>query len=201
MTCSSSITSVSSSWGYTRILSEKNRITFFGRTYIARLSIAKLRVVPIHRYRHYPNAQVYNLDIVKPGTPNPVVKDYKPALRDGQKLQSSFIEYDIRKPIENLPFAPTEDDVIFNFAAEELKKVTGLTQFVPDIHNWVIMPMARAAMLLGSPMGICPAREKKLQISTNICGEKLKNCGYQFKWSFEEALADWFEDNDRQGLK
>ena len=25
--------------------------------------------------------------------------------------------------------------------------------------------------------------------------------GYQFKWSFEEALADWFEDNDRQGLK
>ncbi len=268
----------------------------------------------------YPNAQVYNLDIVKPGTPNPVVKDYKPALKEGQKLQSTFIEYDIRKPIENLPFTPTEDDVIFNFAAEELKKettlptpntaygisklvaekihekwqngdaanrqltivrpgvvfgkgengnftrlywairghkfaypgrkdtikaciyvkelvrfmlyrlehhehgvelynccfepaytiqhiveamkkVTGLTQFVPDIPNWVIMPMARMAMLLGSPMGICPARVKKLQISTNICGEKLKNCGYQFKWSFEEALKDWFEDNDRKGLK
>ena len=122
-------------------------------------------------------------------------------MRDGQKLQSSFIEYDIRKPIENLPFTPTEDDVIFKFAAEELKKVTGLTQLVPDIPNWVIMPMARAAMLLGSPMGICPARVKKLQIPTNICGEKLKNCGYQFKWSFEEALADWFEDNDRKGLK
>ena len=84
---------------------------------------------------------------------------------------------------------------------EAMKKVTGLTQFVPDIPNWVIMPMARVAMLLGSPMGICPARVKKLQISTNICGEKLKNCGYQCKWSFEEALADWFEDNDRQGLK
>ena len=81
------------------------------------VTIAKLRVVPIHRYRRYPNAQVYNLDIVKPGTPNPVVKDYKPALRDGQKLLSTFIEYDIRKPIENLPFSPTEDDVIFNFAA------------------------------------------------------------------------------------
>lgn len=84
---------------------------------------------------------------------------------------------------------------------EAMKKATGLTQFVLDIPNWVIMPMARAAMLLGSPMGICPARVKKLQISTNICGEKLKNCGYQFKWSFEEALADWFEDNDRKGLK
>ena len=84
---------------------------------------------------------------------------------------------------------------------EAMKKVTGLTQFVPDIPNWVIMRMARMAMLLGSPMGICPARVKKLQISTNICGEKLKNCGYQFKWSFEEALADWFEDNDRKYLK
>ena len=327
-----------------------------------------------------PEAQVYNLDIVKPGTPNPVVKDYKPALREGQTLQSTYVEHDIRKPIENLPFTPTPDDIIFNFAAvhrtpghedieyfetnirgaenvcafaekwgikkivftssiapygaaeqlkkettlptpntaygisklvaekihekwqaggnmevkgEErrmknqndrqllivrpgvvfgkgengnftrlywairghkfaypgrkdtikaciyvkelvrfmlyrldhhehgvelynccfkpaytiqhivvaMKKVTGLTQFVPDIPNWVIMPMARMAMLLGSPMGICPARVKKLQISTNICGEKLKNCGYQFKWTFEEALADWFEDNDRQGLK
>ena len=161
---------------------------------------------------------------------------------------TSTVSYDIRKPIENLPFTPTEDDVIFNFAAvhrtpghedheyfetnirgaenvvafaekwnikkivftssiapygaaEELKKITGLSQFIPDIPNWVIMPMARAAMLLGSPMGICPARVKKLQISTNICGEKLKNCGYQFKWSFEEALADWFEDNDRKYLK
>jgi len=42
---------------------------------------------------------------------------------------------------------------------------------------------------------------KNLQISTNICGEKLKNSGYKFKWSFEEALADWFEDNDRKYLK
>ena len=40
---------------------------------------------------------------------------------------------------------------------EAMKKVTSLTQFVPDIPNWVIMPMARASMLLGSPMGICPA--------------------------------------------
>ncbi len=83
---------------------------------------------------------------------------------------------------------------------EAMKRVTGLTQWVPDVPNWVIMPMARAAMLLGSPMGICPARVKKLQISTNICGEKLKNCGYQFRWTFEEALADWLRDNEGRGL-
>ena len=82
-----------------------------------------------------------------------------------------------------------------------MKKVTGLTQFVPDIPNWVIMPAATVIGAMGAPMGICPARVKKLQISTNICGEKLKNCGYQFKWSFEEALADWYEDNDRKELK
>ena len=84
---------------------------------------------------------------------------------------------------------------------EAMKRVTGLTQWVQDVPNWVIMPMARLAMLMGSPMGICPARVKKLQISTNICGEKLKNCGYEFKWSFEEALADWFQDNDGKYLK
>ena len=32
---------------------------------------------------------------------------------------------------------------------EAMKKVTGLTQFVPDIPNWVIMPMARMVMILG----------------------------------------------------
>lgn len=315
---------------------------------------------------HYPDAQVWNLDIVKPGIPNPVVKDYKPALREGQTLQSTYVECDIRKPIGDLPFTPTEDDIIFNFAAvhrtpghedheyfetnirgaenvcafaekwgirkmvftssiapygaaEELKeettlptpntpygisklvaekihqawqnggkdrhltivrpgvvfgkgengnftrlywairghkfaypgrkdtikaciyvkelvrfilwnvterkslfeiynccfepaytiehivqamkKVTGLTQFVPDIPNWIIMPTATIIGALGAPMGICPARVKKLQISTNICGKKLVGCGYKFQWSFEETLEDWFEDNDRKGLK
>lgn len=300
---------------------------------------------------------------MKPGTPNPVVKDYKPALRDGQKLQSTFIEYDIRKPIENLPFTPTEDDVIFNFVAvhrtpghedheyfetnilgaenvaafaekygirrivftssiapygaaedekfettlptpntaygisklvaekihmiwqakdasnrqlticrpgvvfgkgengnftrlywairghkmaypsrkdtikaciyvkelvrfmmyrveehphgvelynccyepaytiqhicETMKQVTGLKTWIPDIPNWIIMPTAAVIGALGAPMGICPARVRKLQISTNICGAKLKNSGYKFKWTFEQALDDWFEDNDR----
>ncbi len=81
-----------------------------------------------------------------------------------------------------------------------MKKVTGLTQFVPDIPNWLIMPAASVIGALGAPMGICPARVKKLQISTNICGKKLASCGYKFNWTFEEALEDWFEDNDRKGL-
>ena len=324
----------------------------------------------------HPNAKVWNLDIVKPGTPNPVVKNYKPAVRDGEKLGSTFVECDVRKPIGELPFIPTPEDVIFNFAAvhrtpghedieyfetnirgaenvcafaekygiknmvftssiapygaseqsktedtlptpntpygisklvaekihiawqangrcktadgrvtnerkltivrpgvvfgrgengnfsrlywgirkhtfaypgrkdtikacvyvkelvrfilwnaEEqktpydiynctfepaytieqivtaMKKVTGLKQSVPYIPNNIIMPMAACAKMVGSPMGICPARVKKLQISTNICGKKMASSGYQFKWTFEEALKDWYLDNNKMCLE
>lgn len=318
-------------------------------------------------FEMYPTANIYNLDIVKPGTPNPVVKNYESALRDGEKLCSIFVKYDIRKPIKDLPFIPTSEDIIFNFAAvhrtpghsdyeyfetnirgaenvvafaekhginkiiftssiapygaaeqlkEEttlpmpntaygisklvaekihiawqngdarkrqltivrpgvvfgkgengnftrlywgirrhtfaypgrkdtvkaciyvkelvrfmmyrlnhhecgveiynctfepaytieqivtvMKKVTGLTQTVPYMPNILIMLVATIAKCMGSPMGICPARVKKLQISTNICGKKLAASGYKFKYSFEEALTDWFKDNDSQGLK
>ena len=288
----------------------------------------------------HPEAKVWNLDIVKPGTPNPVVKNYKPAVRDGEQLGSTYIECDIRKPIGELPFTPTAEDVIFNFAAvhrtpghedieyfetnirgaenvcafaekygiknmvftssiapygaseqlktentlptpntaygisklvaekihmawqkggegrkltivrpgvvfgrgengnfsracvyvkelvrfilwnveerktafdifnctfepaytieqivKAMKRVTDLSQSVPYIPNSIIMPMAACAKMVGSPMGICPARVKKLQISTNICGKKMASSGYKFKWTFEEALADWYEDN------
>lgn len=314
----------------------------------------------------HPDAKVWNLDIVKPGTPNPVVKNYKPAVREGEKLESTWVECDVRKPIENLPFEPTPEDVIFNFAAvhrtpghedieyfetnirgaenvcafaekygirrmvftssiapygaseqlkeettlptpntpygisklvaekihmvwqkggegrkltivrpgvvfgkgengnfsrlywgirkhtfaypgrkdtikacvyvkelvrfilwnvEErkppfdiynctfepaytieqivvaMKKVTGLTQWVPYIPNALIMPAAVGAQMVGNPMGICPARVRKLQISTNICGKKMKESGYQFKYTFEEALKDWFADNNNLFLE
>ena len=55
--------------------------------------------------------------------------------------------------------------------------------------------------MVGSPMGICPARVKKLQISTNICGKKMASSGYQMKWTFEEALANWYADNKQQCLE
>ena len=314
----------------------------------------------------HPGIKVWNLDIVKPGTPNPVVKNYKPAVREGETLGSTYVACDVRKPIGELPFTPTPEDVIFNFAAvhrtpghedieyfetniqgaenvcafaekygirqivftssiapygasEQLKtestlptpntpygisklvaekihmawqnggegrkltivrpgvvlgkgengnfsrlywgirkhtfaypgrkdtikaciyvkelvrfilwnvekrltpfdifnctfepaytieqivtamkNVTGLPQAVPYIPNIVIMPLAGLAKIVGSPMGICPARVKKLQISTNICGKKMANSGYLFKYTFEEALADWYNDNRNMYLE
>lgn len=315
---------------------------------------------------YYPDACVYNLDIVIPGTPNPVVNNYKPAVKKGKTLQSEFVYCDVRRPLENLPFTPTPNDVIFNLAAvhrtpghpdreyfetnirgaenvcsfaekygikkivfsssiapygaaEELKKettlpipntpygisklvaekvhqtwlagapdrqltivrpgvvfgrgengnftrlywsirkhtfaypgrkdtikaciyvkelvrfilwnveqrqtpfeiynctfepaytieqivntmkrVTELTQVVPYIPNSLIIPMAVCAQAVGSPMGICPARVRKLQISTNICGKKLAQSGYKFKWTFEESIRDWYKDNNNQCLQ
>ena len=84
---------------------------------------------------------------------------------------------------------------------EAMKKITGMKKSIPMIPNWIIMPAAAVIGALGAPMGICPARVKKLQISTNICGKKLAESGYPFKWTFEEALEDWFEDSQRKGLK
>lgn len=316
----------------------------------------------------HPEANIYNLDIVKPGTPLPLPghAEYHKALKDGETLPSIYVECDVRKPIENLPFTPTSDDIIFNFAAvhrtpgypdheyfetnilgaenvtafaekygikriiftssiapygaaedekfettlptpntaygisklvaekihmiwqakdaanrqlticrpgvvfgkgengnftrlywairghkmaypgrkdtikaciyvkelvrfmmyrveqhphgvelynccyepaytiqhicEAMKQVTGLKTWIPDVPNWLIMPVAAIIGALGAPMGICPARVRKLQVSTNICGAKLKNSGYKFKWTFEQALNDWFEDNNKECL-
>lgn len=84
---------------------------------------------------------------------------------------------------------------------ETMKKVTGMEHTVPLIPAWILMSVAAVAGCLGAPMGICPARVRKLMVSTNICGKKLAGSGYKFHYTFEEAIADWFKDNDKQCLK
>lgn len=84
---------------------------------------------------------------------------------------------------------------------EAMKKVTGMKRTVPLIPAWILMPAAAVIGCLGSPMGICPARVKKLMISTNICGKKLAESGYKFHYTLEEAVSDWFKDNDNLYLK
>ena len=53
----------------------------------------------------------------------------------------------------------------------------------------------------GKAVGVNPTRVKKLIISTNICGEKLKDSGYQRKYTLERSFRDWFEDCNRECLK
>lgn len=84
---------------------------------------------------------------------------------------------------------------------DTMKKATGLKSWTPLIPSWILMPMAYIAKLLGSPMGICPARVKKLMISTNISGKKLAESGYKFQYTLEEAIKDWMKDSGGDGLK
>ncbi|MCD8298125.1 MAG: NAD(P)-dependent oxidoreductase [Prevotella sp.] len=77
---------------------------------------------------------------------------------------------------------------------EMIMHVTGMKRHVPLIPSWVLMPAAAVIACLGAPMGICPARVKKLMISTNICGKKLAQSGYKFHYTLEEAITDWFSD-------
>ena len=84
---------------------------------------------------------------------------------------------------------------------ETMKTATGMKRRTMLIPSWVLMPVAYVAMLFGSPMGICPARVRKLMISTNICGKKLAESGYRFKYTLETAIKDWLQDSGGKGLK
>ena len=55
--------------------------------------------------------------------------------------------------------------------------------------------------IIGKPFnGIHPDRVKKLMISTNINGQKLLDCNYRLNFSLDEAIADWYNDCNREGL-
>ncbi len=84
---------------------------------------------------------------------------------------------------------------------ESMKKVTGLKSWTPLIPTWILMAAAYVAQAIGSPMGICPERVRKLMISTNICGKKMSDSGYVRKYTFEEAIEDWLKDSGGEGLK
>lgn len=82
-----------------------------------------------------------------------------------------------------------------------MKEATNLSSFVPYVPNFLIMPAAVVLGLLGSPMGICRDRVVKLQISTNVSGKKMSESGFEYKWTFEKALKDWFSDNEEKELR
>lgn len=42
--------------------------------------------------------------------------------------------------------------------------------------------------------GIHPDRVKKVMISTNISGEKLKQSGFQLRYNLKEGIRDWYKD-------
>ena len=85
---------------------------------------------------------------------------------------------------------------------EPMKKATGLQRTIVKVSGSLLMTVASIVVPLGGKtLGICPARVKKFMISTNICGKKLADSGYKFHYTFEEAIKDWYRDNDNKYLR
>lgn len=85
---------------------------------------------------------------------------------------------------------------------EAVKKVTNIKRNVIKLNaSLLIIASFIIGALGGKKLGICPERVKKLMISTNISAEKLSSSGYQFKYTLEEALSDWYNDNSNQFLQ
>lgn len=85
---------------------------------------------------------------------------------------------------------------------EAVKAATDLKERnIPKVPGGLLMTIARIlGPIGGNKLGIHPDRVKKLMVSTNISGKKLKNMGYNFHYSLEESFADWFKDCNREGL-
>lgn len=85
---------------------------------------------------------------------------------------------------------------------EAIKKITGLKHNVIKINASLLTAAASVISVFGGKkLGIHPDRVKKLMISTNISSKKLALSDYHFKYTFEEALADWYNDNNNQYLE
>ncbi len=84
--------------------------------------------------------------------------------------------------------------------ANTMLKATGMKRWIPFIPRKPMMAAATMCGLLGGlGLGICPARVKKLMVSTNINGQKLAK-SYPLTYTLEEAFKDWFKDCDDKEL-
>lgn len=91
------------------------------------------------------------------------------------------------------------------FTIEEISnsmmKATGMQRRIFEVPSGVLKFAAGIIGVFGGKsIGIHPDRVKKLMISTNVSGEKMKNSGYDFRYTFEQALDDWFKDNNNEYL-
>jgi nucleoside-diphosphate-sugar epimerase len=85
---------------------------------------------------------------------------------------------------------------------ETMKNVTELKRYIIKINGTLLIFVAVIIGNLGGrKLGIHPARVKKLMVSTNICGKKMASSGYIFRYTFEESIKDWYNDNNNTCLK
>lgn len=84
-----------------------------------------------------------------------------------------------------------------------ISRVTNVSQPRILVPAWFLKSAASAVFSMGRLVGkkfsgIHPDRVKKLMISTNINGEKLSESPFHLRFTLEEAIRDWYKDNDNK---
>jgi nucleoside-diphosphate-sugar epimerase len=93
--------------------------------------------------------------------------------------------------------APTIEEI-----CATMSKVTGVKRPKWVVPGFVLRTLAASLGPIHGVLGegFHPDRVRKLMISTNISGKKLKEDGYTLKYSLNDAIADWWKDCGEKGL-
>jgi len=88
---------------------------------------------------------------------------------------------------------------------KSMAKVTGFNEPRILIPSRILLPLAHVVNILGKLTGLLfngihPDRVKKLMISTDILGMKIIDNGYEYQYSLESAIQDWYDDCNREEL-
>lgn len=116
----------------------------------------------------------------------------------------AFMLEEIQKNAEgvNLYNCTYEPAFTIQEIVETMSKGTNLKAPTLKVNSGLMLTASSIIGVLGGKkLGIHPDRVRKLMISTNISGSKLKDSGYIFKYPLEEAIKDWFSDNNNEFLK
>jgi nucleoside-diphosphate-sugar epimerase len=91
------------------------------------------------------------------------------------------------------PVAPSVEDYV-----NTVFKVTGRSFFVPSVPFKLLLVISYIVEAFAKPFGvnqpISPVRVRKLIRSTNIEPGVLRSEGYQYQYTLETAMADWYKD-------
>ena len=96
--------------------------------------------------------------------------------------------------------APTIEEIV-----EAFVKVTRVPRPLLVIPGGLMTALTRVVLLIVGnsatrSAGIHPDRVRKLMISTNIGGKKLAESPYAPRYTLQEAIADWYQSCNGQGL-
>lgn len=113
----------------------------------------------------------------------------------GEKAETDFAIYNLVYPRPN-----TIEEICRTLASVTGRRAPWLT-----IPTWMLMAVSNLLQLMAALIGkrdisFHPDRVRKMMISTNVIGEKLKAAGLELRYSLEEGLEDWFNDCGRTGL-